>query len=62
MILVENRLNQSPSFFHSLVAIIQVKPGETNQQAWSRHLIRNPEEANAKIKIFNRFYHHQGNE
>jgi hypothetical protein len=59
MILVENRLNQSKSFFHSLVAIIQVKPGETNQQAWSRHLKKSPEEANAKIKIFNRFHHHQ---
>lgn len=58
MFLQENKFEQPQNCAHSRVAIINVKPGESNKQAWSRHLQKRPEEANAKIKIFNRFHSH----
>ena len=35
------------------MAIVQVKPGESNKEAWSRHLRDNPHDACAMIKVFN---------
>jgi hypothetical protein len=34
-------------------AVVQVKPGESDQEAWNRHLKENPDEASAMLKIFN---------
>jgi hypothetical protein len=35
------------------MAVVQVKPGESNRDAWSRHLRDNPHDAGAMIKVFN---------
>jgi hypothetical protein len=35
------------------MAVVQVKPGETNKDAWYRHLKDYPNDANAMIKVFN---------
>jgi len=35
------------------MAIVQVKPGESNQEAWNRHLKKNPDDASATVKVFN---------
>ncbi len=34
--------------------IVEVQPGETKEEAWSRHLIGRPEDRWANIRIFNR--------
>ena len=33
-------------------AIIIVKPGETTEEAWQKHLAQHPEAGNAEMKIF----------
>jgi hypothetical protein len=35
------------------MAIIKVKKGESNQEAWIRHLTENPGDASATVKVFN---------
>jgi hypothetical protein len=35
------------------MAVVQVKPGESNQEAWNRHLTQKPGDASATVKIFN---------
>jgi hypothetical protein len=35
------------------MAIVRVKPGESDQEAWNRHLKDNPDDASAMLKIFN---------
>ena len=35
------------------MAVVQVKPGESDQEAWNRHLKENPKDALATVKIFN---------
>jgi hypothetical protein len=35
------------------MAVVQVKPGESNRDAWSRHLRDNPHDAGAMVKVFN---------
>lgn len=44
-----------PVVYH--MAIVMVKPGESNEEAWLRYLKKNPEARGAKIKIFNRHIH-----
>jgi hypothetical protein len=39
--------------FDMKMAVVQVKPGESNKDAWSRHLKDNPHDAGAMIKVFN---------
>ena len=39
--------------FDMKMAVVQVKPGESNKEAWSRHLQDNPHDAGAMIKVFN---------
>jgi hypothetical protein len=39
--------------FDMKMAVVQVKPGESNKEAWSRHLKDNPHDAGAMIKVFN---------
>jgi hypothetical protein len=40
-------------YFNIRIAIIQLKTGETKEDAWSRHLSEHPEDSIATIKIFN---------
>jgi hypothetical protein len=35
------------------MAVVQVQRGESNQDAWNRHLKSHPHDANAMIKVFN---------
>lgn len=35
------------------MAVVQVKSGETNTDAWARHLREHPHDANAMVKVFN---------
>jgi hypothetical protein len=35
------------------MAVVQVRRGESNQDAWKRHLREHPYDANAMIKVFN---------
>jgi hypothetical protein len=35
------------------MAVVQVKLGESDQEAWNRHLKDNPDDASAMLKIFN---------
>ena len=39
--------------FDIKMAVVQVKPGESNRDAWSRHLRDNPHDAGAMVKVFN---------
>ncbi len=41
-------------FCQCRIAIIEIRPGETKEVAWSRHLAQNPEDSHAHVKIFNR--------
>jgi hypothetical protein len=36
------------------LAIVLVKCGETDEEAWRRHLSRHPEDRNADVRIFHR--------
>jgi hypothetical protein len=40
-------------YFYYQMAIIQVRVGETNDEAWQRHLTETPEDINATIRVFN---------
>ena len=41
-------------YFDVRLAIIEVRPGETGEEAWNRHVKEYPEQSNAKVRIFNR--------
>jgi hypothetical protein len=40
-------------YFSCQMAIVQVKLGETAEEAWRRHLTEHPEDIAANIKVFN---------
>lgn len=42
------------NYFDVSLAIIEVRPGETGEEAWNRHVKEYPEQSNAKVRIFNR--------
>jgi hypothetical protein len=35
------------------MAVVHVQQGESNKEAWQRHLREHPHDANAMIKVFN---------
>lgn len=39
-------------YFEAKLAVIEVNAGETQEEAWRRHLTLNPESAQAHIRIF----------
>jgi hypothetical protein len=39
--------------FDMKMVVVQVNPGESNKEAWSRHLQDHPQDAGAMIKVFN---------
>ncbi|HYA41097.1 MAG TPA: hypothetical protein VEF34_07320 [Syntrophobacteraceae bacterium] len=39
------------------VVVVLVKPHETKEQAWRRHLTENPQDHCAEVKIFHFEYH-----
>jgi hypothetical protein len=46
--------NVVEKYFSCSIAVIERKPGETKEDAWSRHLLAHPEDACAAIKVFHR--------
>jgi hypothetical protein len=36
------------------LAIVEARSGESNEEAWRRHLAQNPQDHMANVKIFNR--------
>jgi hypothetical protein len=40
-------------YFDYRMAIIQVRVGENNEEAWRRHLIEIPDDMYATIRVFN---------
>ena len=42
-------------YFHCRIAVIQMRPGENKEDAWSLHLLEHPEDADADIKVFNQY-------
>ena len=40
-------------YFNYRIVIIQVGIGETNDEAWQRHLTETPDDINATIRVFN---------
>ena len=47
------RQSELMKYFYYQLAIIQVRAGETNDEAWHRHLIETPDDISVTIKIFN---------
>lgn len=41
-------------YFDVSLAIIEVLPNETEEEAWKRHVKEHPEQSNVKVRIFNR--------
>ena len=42
-------------YFHCRIAVIELRPGESKEDAWSLHLLEHPEDAYADIKVFNQY-------
>lgn len=47
-------LNRLKGYFNVRLVIIEMRPGETREDSWKRHLIDHPEGEYADIRIFNR--------
>lgn len=41
-------------YFAAHVAVVEARPGESNEEAWRRHVRQHPEDRQATVKIFNR--------
>ncbi len=41
-------------YFDVQVAVVEVRPGESNEAAWRRHVRQHPTDRQATVKIFNR--------
>jgi hypothetical protein len=41
-------------YFYHRMAIVQMDPRETTEEAWGRHLADHPGDIHANIKVFNR--------
>jgi hypothetical protein len=50
-------LSRLKGYFTVRLAIIEVRPGETREDSWKRHLTDNPEANYANVKVFNRAHY-----
>jgi hypothetical protein len=41
-------------YFAMKLAIVEARWEESNEEAWRRHLVHNPQDRQANVKIFNR--------
>jgi hypothetical protein len=41
-------------YFYYRMAVVQMDPRETKEEAWGRHLAEHPGDIHANIKVFNR--------
>ncbi len=48
-----NSHSEVMKFFYYRMAIIEVRTGETNDEAWRRHLTETPDDINVTIRVFN---------
>lgn len=39
--------------FNTQKVIVEVEPGETNEEAWDRHVAVHPEDSGARFRVFN---------
>jgi len=49
-----SRSSRVKPYFNVRLVIIEVRPGETREDSWKRHLTDHPEDEYADIRIFNR--------
>lgn len=48
-------IKQRPLHYFAVhVAVVEAHPGESNEEAWRRHVCQHPQDRQANIKIFNR--------
>jgi hypothetical protein len=40
-------------YFYCRLAVVQMEPRESNEEAWDRHLAEHPGDVYANIKVFN---------
>jgi hypothetical protein len=40
--------------FNIQKVVVEVKPGETNEEAWIRHVAVHPEDSGTRLRVFNR--------
>ncbi|MGQ9920625.1 MAG: hypothetical protein ACUVRZ_04765 [Desulfobacca sp.] len=45
---------RSGHYFAVQVAVVEARPGESNEEAWRRHVRQHPQDRKARVKIFNR--------
>ena len=45
--------SEAMKYFDYRMAIIQMRVGENDEEAWQRHLIENPGDIYATIRVFN---------
>ncbi len=50
----ERVMTECLKFLNIRRVIVEVQPGETEEEAWNRHLTSRPEDRWANIRIFNR--------
>lgn len=48
-----NQMKETAAALGVKMAVVDVLPGETNTDAWKRHLREHPHDGNAMIKVFN---------
>ncbi len=41
-------------YFNCRLAVVQMEPRESTQEAWDRHLAKHPGDVYANVKVFNR--------
>lgn len=47
-----NKFTEMAKYFHQQVVVVEVENGESQEEAWRRHLLSHPDSATADIKIF----------
>ncbi len=45
--------SEAMKYFKYRLVVVQVRDGETNAEAWQRHLMTIPDDINATIRVFN---------
>jgi hypothetical protein len=46
-------LTRIKGYLNIRLVVIEVRPGETREDSWKRHLTEHPEAKNANIRVFN---------
>lgn len=55
MHIIKRTVQERPLHYFSInLAIVEARLGESNEEAWRRHLVHHPQDRQANVKIFNR--------